>query len=58
MSRVDLLNPHHTTPDESVRYTPSTSPYAAQLYHSPSPRNVHSPGDKCMKNKKLLFCIE
>ncbi|CAF2550919.1 unnamed protein product [Rotaria sp. Silwood2] len=46
LPRTEIFNQHHSTSDESNRYTPSTSPYTAQLYHSPSPHIVHSPGDR------------
>ncbi|CAF1596725.1 unnamed protein product, partial [Adineta ricciae] len=46
ISRNDHLSQHHANIDDSMRYTPSTSPYATHLYHSPSPHIVHSPADR------------
>ena len=52
ISRNDHLSQHHANIDDSMRYTPSTSPYATHLYHSPSPHIVHSPADR---SKQILI---
>jgi hypothetical protein len=44
--RTEHYPQHHSPLDEPIRYTPSTSPYATHMYHSPSPRMVHSPAEK------------
>jgi hypothetical protein len=46
LPRTEHVNQHHSTLDEPIRYTSSTSPYPTHLYHSPSPHMVHSPGDR------------
>ena len=42
--RPEHLHGHHSSLDEPSRYSPVTSPYTSNFYHSPSPRMVHSPG--------------
>ncbi|CAF3360054.1 unnamed protein product [Rotaria sp. Silwood1] len=55
LPRTEHVSQHHSTSDEPNRYTPSTSPYTAQLYHSPSPRIVHSPSDKILNPTSSLI---
>ena len=42
----EFYQQHPNLDESSLRYQPSTSPYPTHIYHSPSPRIVHSPAEK------------